>query len=172
WSYGLRAAIAMLLRTAVVFCIGMPYVLATVMTYRPKVAPSENPQSMLHWQYEPVTFRATDGTRLSGWWIPAAGGESARTVVFCHGLSATKATQLSLTRQLVPGGYNVLAFDFRAHGESGGQLTTFGDLERRDVLGAVRWLRADHPDACRRLVGLGTSTGGAALIAAAAEPGA
>jgi alpha-beta hydrolase superfamily lysophospholipase len=171
WSYGLRAAIAMLLRTTVVFCIGLPYVLATVMTYRPKVAPSDNPQSLLHWQYEPVTFRATDGTRLSGWWIPAAGGESARTVVFCHGLSATKATQLSMTRRLVPGGYNVLAFDFRAHGESGGQQITFGDIERDDVLGAVRWLRENHPTACRRLVGLGTSTGGAALIAAAVDPG-
>jgi fermentation-respiration switch protein FrsA (DUF1100 family) len=171
WSYGLRAGAAMLLRTAVLFCIGVPYVLATVLTYRPKVSQSDNPQSMFHWSYQPVSFRAIDGTRLVGWWIPAAGGASPRTVLFCHGLSATKSTQLAMTRRLVPGGYNVLAFDFRAHGDSGGQLVTFGDAERYDVLGAVRWLRENHLDACKRLMGLGTSTGGAALIAAAADPG-
>jgi alpha-beta hydrolase superfamily lysophospholipase len=67
-------------------------------------------------------------------------------------------------------GYNILAFDFRAHGESGGQLSSFGDRERFDVLGAVRWARANRPAESRRLFGLGVSMGGAALLAAAAEP--
>jgi alpha-beta hydrolase superfamily lysophospholipase len=92
-------------------------------------------------------------------------------VVLCHGLGANKANQLVMARDLVPGGYNVLAFDFRAHGASGGQLTTFGDLERRDVLGAVRWLRASRGPQARRVYGVGASMGAAALIAAAADPG-
>jgi fermentation-respiration switch protein FrsA (DUF1100 family) len=65
----------------------------------------------------------------------------------------------------------VLAFDFRAHGASGGQLSTFGDLERRDVLGAVRWLRGERPKESRHIFGVGASMGAAALIAAAADPG-
>ena len=91
-------------------------------------------------------------------------------MLLCPGANSDKANQLSLVRQLLPAGYNVLVFDFRAHGESGGQLCSFGDLERFDVLGAMRWLRLNHPGACRKVAGLGVSTGGAALLAAAADP--
>jgi fermentation-respiration switch protein FrsA (DUF1100 family) len=73
---------------------------------------------------------------------------------------------------LVPGGFNVLAFDFRAHGESGGQLTGFGALEKRDVLAAVQWVRENHPKESEKVFGVGASMGGAALIAAAADPSA
>ena len=45
-----------------------------------------------------------------------------------------------------------------------------GDLERRDVLGAVRWLRATRPGQAQQIFGLGASLGAAALIAAAADP--
>jgi fermentation-respiration switch protein FrsA (DUF1100 family) len=72
----------------------------------------------------------------------------------------------------VPSGFNVLAFDFRAHGESGGQLTTFGAEEKKDVLGAVRWVRENHPSESRKIFGVGASMGAAALIAAAADPSA
>jgi fermentation-respiration switch protein FrsA (DUF1100 family) len=48
-------------------------------------------------------------------------------------------------------------------------LCTFGALERQDVLGAVAYLRANLPQASRRIVGLGLGTGGAALLAAAAD---
>ena len=58
---------------------------------------------------------------------------SDRTVIVCHGLASNKSNHLLLARELVPHGYNVLIFDFRAHGESDGQLTSLGDLERRDV---------------------------------------
>jgi fermentation-respiration switch protein FrsA (DUF1100 family) len=171
WWFGVRAASAMVIRAVLLFGVGIPYVLATVMTYRPRTAVDANPHSLYGWDYETVSFQATDGTRLAAWWIPGASGETGRTVLLCHGHSANKATQLSLARRLVPIGYNVLAIDFRAHGESAGQLTSFGDLERRDVLGAVRWLRANHPYACQKVLGLGASTGAAALLAAAADPG-
>jgi uncharacterized protein len=77
-----------------------------------------------------------------------------------------------LSSPLVPAGYNVLIFDFRAHGSSGGQLASFGDLERHDVLGAVRWVRANRPEQAQEIFGVGASMGAAALLAAAAEPSA
>jgi fermentation-respiration switch protein FrsA (DUF1100 family) len=61
-------------------------------------------------------------------------------------------------------------FDFRAHGGSGGQVVSFGDNERRDVLGAVDWLQRTHRSQATKIYGLGIQTGGAALIAAAADP--
>ena len=174
-----RSAIAtiLLMRWIVLFGVGLPYVMATVLTYRPKVGLTEDPQITYGWSYQPVRFEATDGRTISGWWIPsqpdarAAGSERAakRTVLVCHGLGANKANHLILAQSLVPAGYNVLVFDFRAHGESEGQLASFGDLERRDVLGAVRWLRQNHPAQAVEIFGVGASMGAAALIAAAAD---
>jgi alpha-beta hydrolase superfamily lysophospholipase len=179
--YRTRFTGAFILRGLVLYAVGLPYVMAVAMVYRPKASPAEDPQGQLGFRFEPVRFHATDGVRLSGWWIPARQPRPAdlqerpdwgtRTVVLCHGLGANKANQLIMAQDLVPSGYNVLAFDFRAHGESGGQLSSFGDLERRDVLGAVRWLRAEKAKECRHIYGVGASMGAAALIAAAADPG-
>jgi alpha-beta hydrolase superfamily lysophospholipase len=91
-------------------------------------------------------------------------------VVICHGLAAGKAQALSFAQGLLTRGYNVFVFDFRAHGESEGQLTSLGDLERRDVLAAVRWVQENRPRHSRRILGLGISTGAAALLSAAADP--
>lgn len=170
WWFNLRAICGLLARAAIVFCIGLPYVLATVLTYRPKVGVTDDPRMMYGWNFDRVQFKATDGVPLVGWWITGVSRGSSRTVVLCPGSDADKATELSLVKRLVPAGYNVLVFDFRARGESGGQLCSFGDLERNDVLGAVRWLRQNHPQACKKVAGLGVGTGAAALVAAAADP--
>jgi fermentation-respiration switch protein FrsA (DUF1100 family) len=173
-----RAAFAGVTRAVILFAIGLPYVMAAVLTYRPKVAPIDDPQSQLGYEYQRVTFDATDDTPIVGWWIPAQRQRrnaprdpmwGKRTVIVCHGLAANKSNQLILARAYPPEGFNVLIFDFRAHGESGGQLTTLGDRERRDVLGAVRWVRAQHADEAEKLYGVGASMGAAALIAAAAD---
>lgn len=166
------ALIGNVVRVAILFGFGLPFVMAAIVTYRPKVLPNDTPATQLGFQFEPVAFDATDGVRISGWWLPAQGRATRagdRTVIVCHGLGANKSNQLILARRLVPAGYNVLAIDLRAHGESGGQLTSFGDNERRDVLGAVRWLRQNKPDAARRIFGVGASQGGVALLAAAAD---
>lgn len=171
-------------RGAVLIGVGLPYVVAVGVTYRPKVQIAADPRSILGCGYASISFPATDGTRLVGWWIPAVETSQqspqttrpsdfgSKTVILCHGFGGSKATQLALVRRLIPAGYNVLAFDFRAHGESDGQLTSLGDLERRDVLGAVRWIQKNQPERSKKIYGIGASMGAAALIAAAADPGA
>jgi fermentation-respiration switch protein FrsA (DUF1100 family) len=174
----MRFAFVGVARAAILFAIGLPYVMVAVLTYRVKVAPIDDPQSQLGYAFERVTFEATDSVPLVGWWIPAQrprrGAKDEhwgrRTVVVCHGLAANKSNQLILARQYPDEGFNVLIFDFRAHGESGGQLATFGDRERRDVLGAVRYLRTQRADESEKIFGVGASLGAAALIAAAADP--
>ena len=179
--FRMRFTGAFVVRAVLLYAVGLPYVMAVAMVYRPKAGPADDPFGQLGFRFEPVRFAATDGVPLEGWWIPARKPTAAqlderpewgtRTVILCHGLGANKANQLVMAQDLVPGGYNVLAFDFRAHGQSGGQLSTFGDLERRDVLGAVRWLRSNRGAESRHIFGLGASMGAAALIAAAADPG-
>ena len=173
-----RAVAALLLRAAVAAGLVLPYVLAVSLTYRPRTAPTTDPTRLYGWAFEPVRFpAAVDGTRVAGWWIPAQPGHpSDRTLVLCPGATGGMPAVLPMiagsqgTSGLRDDGYNVLTFDFRGHGDSGGDLVSYGDLERRDVLGAVNWLMATHPAAARHVVGLGLSTGAAALLAAAVDP--
>jgi len=178
WRKGL-AGLMTALRLVLLFGLGLPYLLSSVLIYRPKTAHIGNPNNILNASYETANFQATDGTRLAGWWIPSDPPPhniqkidpdwGRRTVLICPGLADTKSTQVLLASQFIPYGYNVLIFDFRAHGDSAGQLTSFGDRERRDVLGAVQWIRANHPEQSQRLFGIGLNTGAAALIGAAAD---
>jgi alpha-beta hydrolase superfamily lysophospholipase len=173
-------AVATICRAAILIAFMVPYVGAMLLIYRPHIVNPGTPMSILNLDYQDVTFPATDGLNLRGWWIPASEASGShralgfnpgdRTVILCHGFGADKASDLPMARDLSGDGYNILAFDFRAHGESSGQLTTFGNEESRDVLGAVRWARRTHPEQTRRIFGLGESLGCAALIGAAADP--
>jgi pimeloyl-ACP methyl ester carboxylesterase len=58
-------------------------------------------------------------------------------------------------------GYRCLAFDHRAHGESGGRLTSFGYHERHDVVAVLEVIRRRWPDEPR--AALGQSMGAASL---------
>jgi uncharacterized protein len=94
--------------------------------------------------YEEISFPTPDGLTLRGWLAPAAAqdGGPARVVVILHGHGGSIDYDVQYIPYLHAAGYNVLQFDFRAHGRSPGRATTFGFLERQDVQGAVRFLRA------------------------------
>jgi fermentation-respiration switch protein FrsA (DUF1100 family) len=117
------------------------------------------------WRDAAVT--AGDGVVLRGWFAtaPAHGDDC---VVALHGVADTSASAAGFAPMFLAGGYSVLAPDSRAHGRSGGDLVTYGVLERHDALAWARWLRQRG---CRRIYGLGESLGAAVLIQAAAiEP--
>ena len=157
-------------------CVGLPIVMASVMTYRIKVLPVATPAGVEGVTWEAVRFETSDGIELAAWWMPAqrspgAGptpGESV-TLLIVPGLGSGKADLLSVAEFFRSQRLNILIFDPRAHGSSGGQLSSFGADEQRDVLAAVDWLRANQPDASRQIYGLGMSMGGAALVAAASR---
>jgi len=142
------------------------FLLAVMQTHFPKRQPPHTPRT-LRLEFETVRFAAADGTSLAGWFVPSS--QSERTAVVCHGVMAFKADMLDFIHALVDGGYNVLAFDFRGHGESGGRTVSFGAHEKSDVVAAIDWLRENQPQRCRRIVGVGWSMGAATLILAAAE---
>ncbi|MBC7785314.1 MAG: alpha/beta hydrolase [Burkholderiales bacterium] len=163
-----RIVIAALSRVVILTSIALPWVMSAVMVYRPRVQPSETPMTLMRVSFESPTFRARDGTQIAGWYI-AADEPGTTTVLLCHGLGASKAGMWMLMRTLHEAGINVLTIDLRAHGFSGGQLCSFGANESLDVLGAVDWLKSRHPQQSQRLVAIGASLGGTAIISAAAE---
>jgi pimeloyl-ACP methyl ester carboxylesterase len=113
-------------------------------------------------EFEAVTFEAADGLPLRGVWIPAPGSQRAAVILHGHGGSLDGDVQRAPF--LNAAGFNVLLFDFRAHGRSPGRLATFGYLERRDVQGAVEFLKGRG---IKRIGLLGFSYGGMAAMCAA-----
>jgi pimeloyl-ACP methyl ester carboxylesterase len=89
---------------------------------------------------EEVTFGAADGLELRGCWIPAA-RRPAPAVIILHGHGGSLDTDLHRAPALHEAGFDVFLFDFRAHGASRGRVAAFGYLERRDVMGAVDYVR-------------------------------
>ncbi|HVM46331.1 MAG TPA: alpha/beta fold hydrolase [Candidatus Thermoplasmatota archaeon] len=116
--------------------------------------------------YERVAFETSDGLVLQGWWMPVE--ESRGVVVFLHGYGASKSQSLAVAPFLHHAGYTVLAFDFRAHGESGGTFTSVGIEETKDVKAAVAYAVAREGEGVP-LALLGWSMGAAAAINAADE---
>ncbi len=114
--------------------------------------------------FEEIAFNATDGVTLRDWWIPAPNSE--RAVVILHGHGGSMDYDIHRAPAPCDAGFNVLLFDFRAHGRSQGNLATFGYLELRDVLGAVEFLKSRG---IRRIGLLGFSYGGMASILAASN---
>lgn len=117
--------------------------------------------------FERVTFESTDGLQLLGWWMPAQ--QPVGTVVFLHGYGASKAQSLAVAPFLVRAHFNVLAFDFRSHGESAGTYTSVGLDEAKDVRGAVAYLASRGDVDAQRLALFGWSMGAAAALNAAEE---
>src|SRR5512133_1944627 len=159
-TYIITIAIIFLFFIAVCLVISIP------LTKRHRLKEFRSPAD-LGLDFKVVHFPSTDGITLSGWWIPAEG--SPNTIIFLHGFGGTMDPDIKYVPAFIQAGYNVLMFDFRAHGRSNGSRTSLGALEVNDVIGAIHFAKSCNSWA----IGLmGFSMGGrAALLAAAQHPG-
>jgi pimeloyl-ACP methyl ester carboxylesterase len=109
--------------------------------------------------YEDVTFPATDGTSLNGWFFPAQPGSTrSRTVLLLlHGNAGNISHRLDFTQAWLGLGLNVFLFDYRGYGRSDGRPTEEGTYH--DAQGAMRWLRQRGVESTS-VVALGKSLGG------------
>ena len=132
-----------------------------------QAADGQDPMTIYPIPFENVRIPTADGLTLDGWFIAEPGAD--RTIVICHGAGANKGNFIWFLGPLARHGYNVVFFDFRAHGASDGRTTTYGIRERRDVQAVVDWLKLNRPEQSKIIVGLGSSQGSMALALAAAE---
>lgn len=123
--------------------------------------------SVWGFNFDNVDFKSSDGTRLHGWFIPARGSKAEGTVVFSHGNAGSIGHHLGFVMWLVEAGYNVLMYDYRGFGKSGGSVDRRGMID--DVKAAFVYA-ASRPDVDgRRLVSYGHSLGGAKSVTALGE---
>jgi pimeloyl-ACP methyl ester carboxylesterase len=118
---------------------------------------------------EEVTFKSTDGVTLAGSLF--RGRAAMPPIVLCHDLGESRNAVTNVAIALHKAGFTVLAFDFRSHGASGGEGSTLGITEARDVLGAIDFV-AGRPkgDLDARKIGVfGVGMGAHAAVLAAAD---
>ena len=82
-----------------------------------------------------------------------------------HGIGDSRQGSAGYAPLFLDEGYSVLLPDSRAHGSSGGELVTYGLLEKSDVISWAHWLQQQN---CKALYALGESLGGSVLIQASA----
>jgi pimeloyl-ACP methyl ester carboxylesterase len=85
-----------------------------------------------------------------------------------HGYNRNRVDLLPYAKPLAAHGYGVLMLDLRAHGESDGEVFPFADPSQ-DVEAAITYLRGRPEVDPEHIAALGRSTGGHAIIRAAAE---
>ncbi|HUJ21289.1 MAG TPA: alpha/beta fold hydrolase [Bryobacteraceae bacterium] len=128
-----------------------------------------------HLGYQDVWVPSRDaGIRLSGWWIPRPG--STRAILMVHGRGENRTTEfyshfLDLAARLNTfegRGFHILMIDLRAHGLSGGEISTWGIGERHDVEGAVDWIKSRGIQT-GSIGALGASLGATSCVYATAE---
>ena len=116
---------------------------------------------------EEVNFESSDDVALSGWFIPGLPDRPA--LILCHDLGASRSSLVNLAIALRRAGFSVFAFDFRGHGASKGGRSTLGLREKRDIFGALEYLKTRTEIDTRRVGVYGVGMGAHAAVLAAAD---
>ena len=87
------------------------------------------------WQRNPAQVVADDGVIIDCEYIinPADTGNRKRVAVVCHGQTVTRAGAIKYAKVFYDRGYNLVLFDHRYFGKSGGKYCTLGWMESEDV---------------------------------------
>lgn len=81
--------------------------------------------------HEEVTFKG-HGVLLRGWRFPAAGARRG-SLIYLHGVADNRGSVAGIAARYVPRGFDVVAYDSRAHGRSEGDACTYGFYEKQDL---------------------------------------
>lgn len=118
---------------------------------------------------EDVFFTSQDGTRLHGWFIPAA-EQAVGTVLHFHGSDRNISFTIQNCHWLSQRRFNVFLFDYRSFGKSAGEPTREGIVQ--DAVAAIDFVRSRSDVDPERICLWGQSMGGQLAIVAAHLAGA
>jgi hypothetical protein len=179
-AHTLPTLIAMVLVVGVLLLMGLAMLMAYAMLHPPRMTDGKAVYLLkrlspgdLGLPYHDMRFRVRDWRydqrttfEMAAWWIAAASA-SDRCCILIHGHSDAKVGGIAWAPLMHSLGWNVLAIDQRAHGESGGAISTAGYYERYDVSQIIDQLRAMRPAQTHHLILFGISMGAAVATATA-----
>jgi alpha-beta hydrolase superfamily lysophospholipase len=111
---------------------------------------------------EEATFDGA-GVALKGWRCAATKGPVVGTIVYLHGIADNHGSAVGVIRRYQSHGFDVIAYDSRAHGTSEGTACTYGFYEKLD-LSKVIDTAARGP-----IILIGTSLGAAVALQEAVD---
>ncbi|HET9838240.1 MAG TPA: alpha/beta fold hydrolase [Candidatus Angelobacter sp.] len=114
-----------------------------------------------HAALQDVSIVADDGAVLKAWYVHPR-GSNGNAVVLQHGITDNREGVSGYAELFLKHGYAVLLPDARGHGESGGELATYGVQETGDLHRWVSWLYEHDPPRC--VFGFGESYGAALTL--------
>jgi len=109
-----------------------------------------------------VDLTTEDAIHLAAWYTPSRNGA---VILLAHGYGDNRPEWVYAL--FAKKGYGIVAWDARAHGESGGEISTLGYREILDVRAALDFALAQ--EGVEHIGAWGGSMGGATMIRAAAE---
>jgi pimeloyl-ACP methyl ester carboxylesterase len=116
--------------------------------------------------YQNVSFTASDGIELEGWYRPSENGAS---VLMISGGGGNRRSTLRHAKLLVRHGYGVLVYDPRGSGNSEGTVNSYGWGWEKDAAAALDFLAQRDDVEPGRVGTLGLSTGADMAIDIAAR---
>ncbi|MDO9303350.1 MAG: alpha/beta hydrolase [Anaerolineales bacterium] len=115
--------------------------------------------------YREIELTTKDGLKLAAWYTPPHAEGSGSVILVAHGYNASRPE--NIYAMFAKHGYGVLAWDFRAHGLSGGDTCSLGYYEQLDVDAALDYLLM-QPDV-EHIGAWGGSMGAATVILTVAK---
>ncbi len=151
------------LTVGVILLLRVSYLRASAFTHPVRVQPPNGEiLTQNNIPYQNVELLTSDGIKLSAWYVLPRNGA---VILVAHGYNAVRPEEIILL--LAKHEYGVLAWDFRAHGKSGGEISTLGYYEQRDVEAALDFALT-QPDV-KHIGAWGGSMGAATVILTAAH---
>lgn len=91
-----------------------------------------------------IEFKSFDNTTLIAFLTYSNLDIDKGTIILLHGIRSNKESFLELSNKLSSIGYNSIALDSRAHGESQGTHCTFGVKEKKDISELINILKTEN----------------------------
>lgn len=101
------------------------------------------------------------GYKLSGTYIRNF-VPTGNTIIIVHGITGSRWESMKYADMYIDLGYNVLIYDSRYHGTSGGKNISLGYFEKYDLDSCVKWVKEQNP---KGIIGIhGESMGAATAL--------
>ncbi|OUR94078.1 alpha/beta hydrolase [Gammaproteobacteria bacterium 42_54_T18] len=105
--------------------------------------------------FEPVVYNGTHGSLLKA-------DSNELCALLMHGVRSNRSSMIDRSFFLRENSITSFLIDLQAHGETPGELITFGIRESRDAENGVKFLRQEKK--CNKIVAIGQSLGGASAL--------
>jgi len=113
-------------------------------------------------EFQDVELTTEDNVKLSAWYTPSQNGV---VILVAHGYGDKRAEDFYVL--FASHGYGVIAWDFRAHGKSGGEFSSLGYYETLDAKAALDFALAQP--SVKHIGAWGGSMGAVTMIRATAQ---